>query len=425
MAFDYSAASGILKTVYLPALQELLNNATPLLKILEKEVTPTEGGDFKFAVHRTRNVAAMQGLAEGATLPTAGQQGYVQATVPVKLLYSRISVSGKAIAATRTNKGAFVKALEGEMKYVMNDSKRQLNRQLNGDGTGAIAFWTAADNVDNGANTAVTVDDKFGNGTTYLEVGSANFDLVDASDHATLLNTGALVVTRGTISTASTAITATGGTVAGSADEDYLVRRGASAGDGVGKEMVGLEAIISASNPPTLSGGLHGLAVASYPDWVAQILGSYSARQDLSFTLIQQLISKIITESAIDESDIKLFHCHPAMRDTYVKLCQDERVFYNVMKLDGGWEAVTYNGKPILADVHARRNRFNAITPSSLSIMQMAPLDWMDKDGSVFYRMSGGDVDAYGATLFVYQELGCKVRNQNGALLGIKETAWT
>jgi hypothetical protein len=413
MSFDYSAASGILKTVYLPALQELLNNATPLLKVLEKEVTPTEGGDFKVAIHRQRNKTAMIGRSEGATLPTAGQQGYVQATVPVKLLYSRINVSGKAIAATRTNKGSFLKALESEMKYVMNDSKRQLNRQLNGDGTGALAFWTALDTTSPG-----TVDDNFGNGTTYLEIGATTADLIDASDHSTKLG-DSLVVTRGAISTASTAVSWTGDESAGgdTADGDYLVYE-----DSLGNEMTGIEGVISASDPPLAS--LHGLAVATYTDWVAQILGSYSARQDLSFPLIQQLISKIITESAIDESDIKLFHCHPAMRDTYVKLCQDERVFYNVMKLDGGWEAVTYNGKPILADVHARRNRFNAITPSSMSIMQMAPLDWMDKDGSVFYRISGGDVDAYGATLFVYQELGCKARNQNGALLGINETAW-
>lgn len=44
-----------------------------------------------------------------------------------------------------------------------------------------------------------------------------------------------------------------------------------------------------------------------------------------------------------------------------------------------------------------------------------------DKDGNILYRLSGGDVDGYGATLFVYQELGCKVRNCNGALVGINE----
>lgn len=408
MAFDYSAATPILKEVYLPALQELLNNATPLLAAMEKEIVPTEGGNFVISIHRTRNNASAIGRSEGSTLPTAGQQGYVRAIVPIKQLYSRINVSGKAIAATRSNKGAFLRALEAEMKYVMADTKRGLNRQLNGDGTGALAFWTTADNT-SGAD----VDDYFGNGTTQLGVGSVTCDLID-TDHSTK-NGDSIVVTRGAVGTATTAVTWTG-TVTNSGDGDYLVLE-----DTLGNEMTGIQAVISAANPPLLSGGLHGLAVATYDDWKAIVLGDDTAKVDLTFPLLQQLVSKIVSESGADESDLKMFHCHPAMRDTYVKLCQDERVFYNVMKLDGGWEAVTYNGKPIVADVQCRRNAIFAIAPSSLALMQMAPLDFMDKDGSVFYRISGGDVDAYGATAFVYQELGCKARNQNGLLKGLNE----
>lgn len=409
MAFDYTAATPILKEVYLPALQELLNNATPLLASIEKAITPVEGGNFVIAVHRTRNNAAAIGRAEGGTLPTAGQQGFVRAIVPIKQLYSRINVSGKAIAATRSNKGAFLKALESEMKYVMTDTKRGLNRQLNGDGTGALAYWTGADDT-SGTN----VDDSFGNGTTQLGVGSVTVDVIDASDNATKVG-DSIVLTRGAVGTATTAVTWTG-TVSGSADNDYAVLE-----DTLGYEMNGIQAVISDANPTLLSGGLHGLAVATYPDWKAIVMGSDSAQEALSFTQIQQLISRIVSESAADENDLKMFHCHPAVRDTYVKMCQDERVFYNVMKLDGGWEAVTYNGKPIVADVQARRNALFAITPSSLSLMQMAPLDFMDKDGSMFYRISGGDVDAYGATAFVYQELGCKARNQNGVIVGLNE----
>jgi|GEM_PF-987243 len=410
MAFDYTAAGNILKEVYLPALQELLNNATPLLAAMEKEVTPVEGGNFVIALHTGRNAAAGIARAEGGTLPTAGQQSYKRAIVPVKQLYSRINVSGKAIAATRSNKGAFLKALESEMKYVMVDTKRQINRQLNGDGTGALAYWTGADDT-----SPATVDDSFGNGTTYLPSGATTLDLIDASDNSTALGTN-LVVTRGAVGATTTSVSWTGA-VSGSAAGDYLVFPGT-----IGKEMIGIKAVISDSDPAILgAGGLHGLPVASNPDWRAFVLGSDAAKQDLSFPLIQQLLSRIVSESAVDESDIKMFYCHPALRDTYVKLCQDERVFYNVMKLDGGWEAVTYNGKPIVADTQCRRNALFAITPSSLSLMQMAPLDFMDKDGSMFYRISGGDVDAYGATAFVYQELGCKARNQNGVLVGINE----
>jgi hypothetical protein len=409
MAFDYSAATPILKEVYLPALQELLNNATPLLKALEKEITPVEGGNFVVSIHRLRNNSAAIGRSEGSTLPTAGQQGFVRAIVPVKQLYSRINVSGKAIAATRSNKGAFLKALESEMKYVMTDTKRGINRQLNGDGTGALAYWTGADDT-----SPATVDDGLGNGTTQLGTGSVTCDLIDASDNATKVG-NSIVVTRGAVSTATTSVSWTG-SVSGSADGDYLVLE-----DTLGEEMTGIQAVINDADPTLLAGGLHGLPVATYADWKAVVLGSDASKQDLSFPLIQQLVSRIVTESSIDEQDLKMFHVHPAMRDTYVKLCQDERVFYNVMKLDGGWEAVTYNGKPVVADVQCRRNAFYAITPSSLSLAQMAPLDFMDKDGSVFYRISGGDVDAYGATAFVYQELMCKARNQNGVLKGINE----
>lgn len=413
--FDYAtAATPILKEVYLPAMQELLNNATPLLKVLEKEIQPVEGGNFVIGIHRGRNGAAGIGRAEDATLPTAGYQGYVRALVPVKQLYSRIRVSGKAIAATKSNKGSFVRAIESEMKGVMEDTKRNLNRQLNGDGTGALAKWVGADDT-SGTN----VDDGLGNGNSYaydaLGPTAQTYDLIDASFTNGTKVGDSIVVTRGARAATSFAVTWTG-TVSGSAAGDYLVYE-----DSFGQEMTGIQAVINNTNPTLLSGGLHGLPVATYPDWVAQVIGADATKVDLTFESMQQLVSQIVSESGIDEREIKLWHCHPSMRDTYVKLCRDERVFQNNMKLDGGWETVAYNGRPIAVDVQARRNAMYLITPSSMAIAQMAPLDWIDKDGSVFYRISGGDVDAFGATAFVYQELMCKVRNQNGVLLGLND----
>ena len=411
--FDYAtAATPILKEVYLPQMQELLNNATPLLKMLEKEVVPVEGGNFVISVHRGRNVASAIARAEDATLPTAGNQGYVRALVPVKQLYSRIRVSGKVIAATRSNKGSFVRAIESEMKGSMTDTKRELNRQVNGDGTGALAYWTATDDTPVG----LTLDDNLGNpvNSSYIGASTVTVDVVDASDHTTTLGTN-LTLTRGADAATSTAFTGTG-TVSGTADGDYAVYAGTAR-----QEMMGIQGIISDANPLTLTGGLHGLAVASYPDWKAKVMGSDSTRQDLTFDLMQQLLSKIVSESAVDEREIKLWHCHPSLADTYLKLCRDERIFTNTMKLDGGWETISYNGRPIATDVQCRRNALFAITPSSMAIFQMAPLDWVDQDGSVFYRISGGDVDAYGATAFVYQDLGCKVRNQNGVILGLND----
>jgi hypothetical protein len=159
MTFDFATyAQPILKNTYLPGLQEMLPNSTVLLKQFEKETLPIEGKAFKVQIHRGRNEAAGRGAAELATLATAGRQTYMEGSYNVKTQYSRIALSGLSIAATKSNKGSAVRALDAEMKRIFNDTKRSFNQQANGDGRHAFAFWTATD-VTSGTN----VDDSFGN----------------------------------------------------------------------------------------------------------------------------------------------------------------------------------------------------------------------------------------------------------------------
>jgi hypothetical protein len=225
-----------------------------------------------------------------------------------------------------------------------------------------------------------------------------------------------LVVTRGARAATTTAITWTG-TVTNGDDNDYLVPVGT-----LGKQMTGIQAIISASDPVLQSGGLAGLAVATYDDWKAVVLGSDSSKQDLSFELIDQLIAQIVIDSDASKEDVSFLHCHPAMVSTYAKLCKDNRVFYNNMTLDGGFKVAQYDGHAFSGDKDCRRNAIFAITPSSIALGQMAPLDWLGQEsGGIFYRLSGGDKDGLGATLYMYGEFIAKVRNQNGLLRGINE----
>lgn len=338
--------------------------------------------------------------------------------VPAKYLYSRISISGPVIAATKSNKGSFLRALDAEMRGVAKDTRRSFNRQLHGDGRDALGFWVS------GTGTSPVFDDGLGNpnGYDYFQSGSQTIDLISSAGAA--LHSG-VTATRGAVGATGRTIT-TGTALSSAASGAFAVRSGT-----FGKQMTGIGAVISAGDLPAAlgGGGLHGVTVAAQPDWAAQIVygtGSSEAttasgRVDLSFPLMQSVITAIASQSDYDESDIKLLLCSYQMRDKYVELCRNERVFYNNMKLDGGFEAVSYNGKPLVPDVHAKHNRISFICPDSMSIFRLADLDWMDKDGSILYRLSGGDVDGYGATLFVYQELGCKVRNANGALLNINE----
>lgn len=350
-------------------------------------------------------------------MPTAGKQQYSNAIVPAKYLYSRIAITGPVIAATKSNKGSFLRAIDAEMRGVAKDTRRSFNRQLHGDGRDMLGQW-----VSNTSGTVGVFDDGQGNvGADFLNSGAQTVDVVE-SDNATLRYTG-VQATRGTLATTGRSVTfaATAGMTTG----DYLVRAST-----LGKQMTGIQAVISNADPVLLSGGLHGITVASQPDWAAQTIfgagttesATASGRVDLSFPLLQQLFTAIAKNSDMSEQDLKFLLASFEMRDQYVQLCRNERVFYNNMKLDGGFDAVSYNGKPLVPDVHCRHNRIYAICPETMAIFRLAEIDWMDKSGSVFYRLQGGDADAYGATMFVYQELGCKLRNGNGVLLNVNES---
>lgn len=408
--FDTTAASGILKDIYLPPTRDLLDNGTVLLKYLEKEVVPVEGNNFVLSIHTGRNEAAGVGRAEDTDLPTAGKQSYAKPIVPYKRLYSRIRLTGPVIAATKSNKGSFLRALESEMKFLMKDTKNAFNRQLHGDGRDVLGFWVS------GTGTSPVVDDGQANpGADFFDPGATTVDFVD-SDNSTIHNS-AITGTRGAVGATGRTIT-TSAAVASAAAGDYFIKSGT-----LGQAMTGLQAVVDNGNPPLLAGGLHSLTVAAQPDWIAVVVGTDSAtasgRSDLSFGLIQRLLSELSTTSDTDEGDIDQFLCSYGMRDTYVQLCQNERRFYNNMKLDGGFDAVTYNKKPIVPDKHCRRNRIYAINYDSLAIFRVADLDWMERDGAVLNRVENRD--AYEATMYVYQELACKIRNQNGVLKGINE----
>lgn len=407
---DLSAASNVLKTFYLGPIRKMLNNSTILLSKLDKDSSTqsVDGTSFTVPLHYGRNLAAGIGVAENGALPTAGNQQYAKAVVPNKYTYATIEISGPVMKATKTNAGAFIRALDSELKGAMTDMKRSVNRQIHGDGRDALAFWTTADNT-----SGTTVDDEHGNAFTHLPVGqTVTCDLIDASDNTTELGSD-IVVTLGAENATSYDITWTG-SVSGSADGDYLVLANT-----LGKQMMGIQGIIDNVDPPLLTGGLHGLPVASNAWWKAQVVGSDTSKQDLSFSNMQRVLSKIASNSDYDEKDVKLLLCSYNIRDKYYDLAVNERRFVNTMTLDGGFEGLEFNGKPLVPDNQCKHGRIYFITPETLKIFRTSDFDWMDQDGSLLSRKQGYDV--YQATLFHYGDLGCVARNANGVLKGINE----
>jgi len=410
MSLDLAAASDVLKVRYIGPIREQINQKTVLLSRLEKEdgFVDTSGKTFTVPIHTGRNISAGSSRTDGGTLPTAGVQQYKTAVIPNAYVYTTIKVTGPTIRATRDSAGAFVRAIDSETRGATKDMKREVNRMFNGDGTGALAYWTSADNT-----SGTDVDDKQGTNFVHLpKAGTITCDLIDASDHSTKVG-DSIVITRGASTTTTTAVT-WAGTVTGSADEDYLVKE-----DTLGNEIMGLRGIVSASNPPLLSGGLHGLAVASNAYWTAQSFGNSGTKRDLDLDIMQAPLDAIAMESDFDESDVSFLLANYAIRAKYVSLLQADKRFVNTMTLDGGFTAVEFNGKPMILDSQADRGRIYYIVGESLRIFRTSDFDWMDQDGAVLARVA--NEDAYSATLFAYMNLGCLFRNANAVLFDLND----
>src|SRR5690606_1975266 len=160
MAFDLTAASAVLKEDYLPPVREQLNNENLVIKELVKKKQEATGKQFYVPLHYGRNNGVGY-RAEGAALPTAGNQKYKESTGNVKYLYGSIEITGPTIKAMRNDKGAFIRAVESEMKGLVRDLKDQRARALFGDGTGKLATF--------GVNTSTTTLDV--DKVKYFQVG--------------------------------------------------------------------------------------------------------------------------------------------------------------------------------------------------------------------------------------------------------------
>ncbi|MHA2066772.1 MAG: hypothetical protein ACXABY_20570, partial [Candidatus Thorarchaeota archaeon] len=136
--------SYVLKTFYLDAIREQINNSTVLLKRLKRNTESVAGKNATIAVHYGRNLGTIA-LGDGGLLPDAGYQKVLETIVPMKYNYGRITVSGPTIAATRDAKGAYAKALDYEMKGLIKDVSKDVNRQLWGSGYGILARWQSGD----------------------------------------------------------------------------------------------------------------------------------------------------------------------------------------------------------------------------------------------------------------------------------------
>jgi hypothetical protein len=415
-----SAGDALLKVRYLGPIREQINNKTVLANRIDRDESTqsVDGKSFTVPVHYKRNNQAGSGRPDNGTLPTVDSQASVVAVVPNKYIYATIEVTGPTMAATRSNLGSFVRAVDDEVKGATRDMKKSFNRQLHSNGVDALGYWTSADDT-----SGTVIDDNQGNAFVHLGFGDTTCDLLTISSGTATARGTAIVVTLGTEATSPVGWNVTWtGTVTSSADGDYLVPAGTTStgASAVGYSMMGIDGIINDTNPPLLnSAGLHALPVATYPWWKAQVFGNSGTLRSLTLALMQQPLSQIAVRSDFDESDVKFLLGNVFIRDKYEQLLIADKRHVNTLMLDGGFEGLDYSGKPFVTDTQCKRNTIFYVTPETMKIFRNQDFSWMDLDGKIWHRRE--NKDSYFATLFHYGDLACLTRNGNGRLSDLSE----
>jgi hypothetical protein len=323
----------------------------------------TGGGGKMITVHYGRNIGSAAG-SETLTLPTAGQQAYIQATIAMKYNFHTVSLTDVVLQASKRSKEFLVNVLESEYEGAKNDMQRQLSRQGYGIGTGEIAKV----NGDPTTGTTLNLDNPMvgKNPTDYIEVGN----IIRMGATASTIETVASITDNDTLEI--------GAAVSAIADNDAVYLATSATQSNKDYEMMGLKGMIDdGTNVSTLQ----GLLRSTYIWWKAYVDDNTSQR-----SLSDALLHSTWIE-AQKKGNTKYILTSWDVTSAYGQLLTpDRRYTSGDTTLKGGFKGVDFNGVPMVADYDAPYDEAYFIDPSTLSIEDLAPISFLNEDGAILDR---------------------------------------
>jgi len=143
-SYQYSASvDGLLKNVYIPALNNTTFHATPLM-----EMFGDFGGVIDFAGAKIIKAFKHQGaggfgaISEGGDFVKGRNQKGFQGAERVKYLNAYFSLTGPASKTVRTGVGSYVDAISDAMDDTLKLARMQMERILGGAGNGELCQFT-------------------------------------------------------------------------------------------------------------------------------------------------------------------------------------------------------------------------------------------------------------------------------------------
>ena len=418
MAQTLTNFDAMLKTFYgVDTVTELVKQKAPFLEKFKKsKLVSADGRNVVVPLHYARN----QGVgARGETglLPTAGNQGYVNLTIPYKYNHARIQLTGPAIKQSMTSEGAFEHVVDAEIKGAVKDMARDISRQLFGDGYGTLCRDAAAASA--GATTARTLID----GQGVADNDDAPGRYLKAGMFITYMNATAFDVVTTIVSVAADFKSMVTASINPAAATARIVKSSTAADTvvadtGYDNELMGLLGMI---DDGTYRATYFGATRSSYAKLYSYVLDLGGGA--LTLDGMQKCFDGV--DQATDGYP-QVLVCHHLVRREYLALLQVMKRYVNERALspDGGFKGaalksnIEFNEVPIIADRDCPYGLLFGVDFEDMWRFDLTDGEWAEEDGTIMLRVAG--VDAYEGRYRKFGNVACLAPCKNFVIRGIK-----
>lgn len=388
-------AENALKTLYLGVVSNQLNTKTnPLFNKIKQTTADVWGKEVKKLAPVGINGGIGAGDEDG-NLPTSAQNNYVTFTSTLKNLFGTIELSDKAIRASSNSAGAFVNLLNAEMEGLVKASQFNFGRMLYGDGTGVLTISLGPSDETNGCIVESTKN---------LIEGMV-VDMTMVEDLGPIVRTARI-----------TSIDRINNIVYFDKDVNDLASDDVEGGartivfcvqNSYNKEITGLQKIFDSTNKE-----IYGLDRTKY----------HFLNPLVNESVIE--LTDIVMQKMVDDlneyygSEIDFIVCSSSVKRKYQEYLNSFRSNIDVMQLEGGYKAISFNGIPLIADRFVKDGTMYMLNTKAFALHQLCDWRWLEgENGKVLKQVAGKPV--YTATLVKYAELICDHPAGQGALVDI------
>ena len=386
-----TSADKALKSLYLGVVTEQLNTGiNPFLAKIKMSSSDVWGKEIRKVAQYGINGGIGAGTEEG-DLPSAAGNNYEQFVLTLKNLYGKIEISDKAVRASENSVGAFVNLLNAEMEGLLNASSFNFGRMLFGDGQGVLCKVTSVEggkikvsSVKNLIEGMVVDFRASADGTIISGLGGRRIEMVDRVNK--VISVSGVEIQEGTLPTDSLV------TVQGS----------------YGQEITGLGAIFKDS------GSIYGLSRDTHKWLVPYIKQNVG---EISETVIQTAID-YLEENAGGKVDMII--CSSGVKRAFQNHMATYKRNVDVMELNGGYKAISYNGIPLVSDRFCPEGTMYLLNSEDFTLHQLCDWAWLEgEDGKILKQ--NANKPTYSATLVKYADLICNKPCGQAMLTGITE----